>query len=68
MTRQDDQAPGSKPEPRDKSDQLSPSHAHDESLGASESQRIGDNGPLANPVVSFPDEAGAPEPEGQDCG
>ena len=43
--------------PPDLSDQLSPNQALHDSLGASESQRIGDNGPLGNPVVSFPDEA-----------
>jgi hypothetical protein len=42
-------------------DQLSPSRALDESLGASESQRIGNNEPVANPVVSFPEEAGEDE-------
>jgi len=42
-------------------DQLSPSEALRESLGASRSQRVGDSGPVANPIVSFPDdpEAGA---------
>jgi hypothetical protein len=42
----------------DRSDQLSPSQALRESLGASASQRIGDNGPIANPIVSFPDDPG----------
>jgi hypothetical protein len=37
----------------DQSDQLSPNRALRESLGASGSQRVGDNGPLANPIVSF---------------
>jgi hypothetical protein len=37
-------------------DQLSPSRALEESLGASESQRIGNNEPVANPTVSFPGE------------
>jgi len=43
----------------DRSDQLSPSEAMRESLGASEGQRLGDNEPLANPVISPP----ASEPE-----
>ena len=37
-------------------DQLSPSEALRESLGASRSQRVGDSGPVANPIVSFPDD------------
>jgi hypothetical protein len=41
----------------DRSDQLSPNRALQKSLGSSGSQRLGDNGPLANPVVSFPDES-----------
>jgi hypothetical protein len=36
-------------------DQLSPSEALRESTGATGSQRVGNNGPLANPTVSFPD-------------
>jgi hypothetical protein len=40
-------------------DQLSPSEAHRESLGASRSQRVGDSGPVANPIVSFPDDPDA---------
>jgi hypothetical protein len=48
----------------DRSDQLSPAEAMRQSLGASSGQRVGDNEPLANPVVSGP----APEPEeGQDA-
>jgi hypothetical protein len=47
----------------DLSDQLSPNQALHDSLGASESQRIGDNGPLGNPVVSFPDEGEQEDPE-----
>jgi hypothetical protein len=46
------------PGPLDRSDQLSPNRALQESLGASTSQRVGDNEPIANPVVSFPDEPG----------
>ena len=37
-------------------DQLSPGRALRESLGSSASQRVGDNEPVANPVVSFPEE------------
>jgi hypothetical protein len=50
----------------DRSDQLSPNRALQKSLGSSGSQRLGDNGPLANPVVSFPDEPAetAPAPGG----
>ena len=40
-------------------DQLSPSEARRESLGASRSQRVGDSGPVANPIVSFPDDPDA---------
>jgi hypothetical protein len=46
----------------DLSDQLSPGRAWRESVGTGGSQRVGNNGPLANPVVSFPDEPG---PEAQ---
>jgi hypothetical protein len=47
----------------DRSDQLSPNRALQKSLGSSGSQRLGDNGPLANPVVSFP-----AEPAGETSG
>ena len=48
----------------DRSDQLSPAEAMRKSLGASSGQRVGDNEPLANPVVS----SSAPGPEeGQDA-
>lgn len=48
----------------DRSDQLSPAEAMRKSLGASSGQRVGDNEPLANPVVS----GVAPETEeGQDA-
>jgi hypothetical protein len=40
-------------------DQLSPGEAMRESLGASRSQRVGDSGPVANPIVSFPDDPDA---------
>jgi hypothetical protein len=49
-------------------DQLSPSEALRESLGSSRSQRVGDSGPVANPIVSFPEDPAAegeePEAEG----
>jgi hypothetical protein len=44
----------------DRSDQLSPGRALHESTGATGSQRIGNNGPVGNPTVSFPD-SGAEE-------
>jgi hypothetical protein len=47
----------------DRSDQLSPNQALHESTGATGSQRIGNNGPVANPIVSFPEEPG----EGDDA-
>ena len=53
----DDRQAGQHPE-RDQSDQLSPNRALRDSLGSSGSQRVGDNGPVANPIVSFPDEPG----------
>ena len=37
-------------------DQLSPGQALRASTGASRSQRVGDSGPVANPIVSFPDD------------
>jgi hypothetical protein len=67
MTRQDDQAPEPKPGRCDQSDQLSPSHALAKSLGASGSQRIGDNGPVANPIVSFPDDSDQETTGTKDC-
>jgi hypothetical protein len=66
MARQDDHTPAPPPRPRDRSDQLSPGHALQESLGASGSQRVGDNGPLGNPVVSFPDEPDADRADAAD--
>ena len=42
----------------DKEDLLSPTRALRESAGASGSQRVGNNGPVANPEVSFPGEIG----------
>jgi hypothetical protein len=39
----------------DRSDQLSPNRALHESTWATGSQRIGNNGPLANPTVSIPE-------------
>jgi hypothetical protein len=59
--RPDSERPPPEPLPADLSDQLSPNRALQESLGASGSQRVGDNGPLANPVVSFPDAPGPAE-------
>jgi hypothetical protein len=52
----------------DQSDQLSPSRALRESLGSSDSQRVGDNGPLANPVVSFPEAADDEPPAEEEKG
>ena len=49
----------------DRSDQLSPNRALQKSLGSSGSQRLGNNGPLANPVVSFPDEPAGDGPGAQ---
>jgi hypothetical protein len=46
----------------DRSDQLSPNRALQKSLGSSGSQRLGNNGPLANPVVSFPAEPAGETP------
>jgi hypothetical protein len=58
----DDTAREEAKDPRPKApDQLSPGRALDESLGASGSQRVGDNEPVANPRVSFPAEADARE-------
>jgi hypothetical protein len=42
---------------RDRSDQLSPNRALHDSTWATGSQRIGNNGPLANPTVSFPEKS-----------
>jgi hypothetical protein len=39
----------------DQEDLLSPARALRESVGDSGGQRIGNNGPVANPDVSFPD-------------
>jgi hypothetical protein len=57
----DAQDPGrSKPAPKpDQEDLLSPTRALRKSVGASRGQRLGDNGPVANPEVSFPDDADA---------
>jgi hypothetical protein len=52
----DEETAAAEPLQTDRSDQLSPNHALQKSLGSSGSQRLGDNGPLSNPVVSFPDE------------
>jgi hypothetical protein len=53
--RQDDEPGGPEPLRVDLSDQLSPNHALRQSVWSSGSQRVGDSGPLANPVVSFPE-------------
>ena len=50
-----------RPEPKDDvgrkaPDQLSPNRALRDSLGSSTSQRVGNSGPISNPVVSFPEE------------
>jgi hypothetical protein len=45
-----------KPAP-DQDDLLSPARSLRESAARGGGQRIGNNGPLANPEVSFPDEA-----------
>lgn len=60
-----DGGPGRRP---DRSDQLSPNRALAESLGASASQRIGDNGPIGNPIVSFPNGPGDETTGGEDRG
>jgi hypothetical protein len=39
-------------------DLLNPTRALRQSAGASGSQRVGNNGPVANPEVSFPDDDG----------
>ena len=44
-----------RPLPEDQEDMLSPARALRESASESGSQRIGNNGPVANPEVSFPD-------------
>jgi hypothetical protein len=60
-TKDDDRPAGSSPTPRpEQEDQLSPTRALRKSVGASGSQRLGDSGPVANPEVSFPDDADAP--------
>jgi hypothetical protein len=40
---------------QDRSDLLSPSRALHESTWATASQRVGNNSPVANPTVSFPE-------------
>lgn len=58
-------APAAVPVPRpDQEDQLSPSRSLRESAGRGGGQRLGNNGPMANPEVSFPAEPpGESEPE-----
>jgi len=48
-------------EPQKPADQLSPNRALRESTGATGSQRVGNNSPVANPTVSFPDDPEAPD-------
>ena len=56
------------PTPRpDQDDQLSPSRALRESAAKGGGQRVGDNGPVANPDVSFPDEPAADEADAPTC-
>jgi hypothetical protein len=66
MTAQEDReprVPPPAPPAPDLEDQLSPSRALRESAARGGGQRIGNNGPVANPEVSFPDEPpGAEEP------
>ena len=63
----DDERGGREPRQPDLSDQLSPNRALQKSVGSSGSQRVGDSGPLANPIVSFPDAPGEP-PAGEEGG
>jgi len=63
--RQDDERPGPRPLRPDLSDQLSPNRALRQSLGSSGSQRVGNNSPLANPIVSFPGGPGETAAEGE---
>jgi hypothetical protein len=51
---------------RDRSDQLSPNRALQDSTGSTKSQRIGNNGPLANPTVSFPEKSSEDESAGEE--
>jgi len=56
------------PTPRpDQDDQLSPSRALRESAAKGGGQRVGDNGPVANPDVSFPDEPAVDEDDAPTC-
>jgi hypothetical protein len=57
------QRPPAPPPPGpDQDDQLSPSRSLRESAARGGGQRIGNNGPIANPEVSFPEE---PEAENE---
>jgi hypothetical protein len=53
---EDDRPLKPSPPSLDRSDLLSPSRALRESVWSSGSQRIGDNGPIANPEIAFPDD------------
>jgi len=44
-------------------DELSPARALRESSASGGGQRVGDSGPVANPIVDFPQTDGAPEPD-----
>ena len=45
----------------DQDDQLSPARAVRKGAGRGSSQRVGNNGPVANPEVSFPEEPAGDE-------
>ena len=65
---QDRAKPPAAPTPRaDQDDQLSPSRSLRESAAEGGGQRVGNNGPMANPEVSFPDEPGAHEDDEPTC-
>jgi hypothetical protein len=52
----------------DRSDQLSPNRALHDSTGATASQRSGNNGPVGNPTVSFPEPSAEAEPASEQSG
>lgn len=43
-------------------DELSPSKVLRETVASGGGQRVGDSGPVANPIVTFPDSEGLSEP------
>jgi len=60
--------PAAAPTPRpDQDDQLSPSRALREGAAQGGGQRVGNNGPLANPDVSFPDVPADDEDDAPTC-